>query len=808
MGRRLRLRRKRMSGIAVLRPTASSPDVAAPVPAFRTRGPSSTTEQLLLLQRSMGNRSVQRMLSRASMAGGSKATTGIGGFIYRKESGGQPIHVARLTRDAPPKSKPRKIPFQVLSTVSLQRACAACAAGGSPCASCANEDTQIQRQEARIPSNAERFENVHAIQANEGTMLDRHTMPKLQRLENALQREDGGDTTGGGPDTKNYECETKEPRCIRDKLVLQAPFWGSEKEPGKRLHKAFHNDTPLDEKKDNGSETVKLLKQALNAAPRPADKKKIQVDDTNGNWDSVTHKRVFEFQADNGIPPGGFEAGRKTLLALDAHLLNTPPPKPPVPPKSDKAEINAKCGEGQDAGALIVSGDNFPGATVIGLSFDAEPQARFSALSDAQGHFDNVKVPLDGRATGPHVVMATATGAVARAGAPFNCGGGKGPQPGPQPFNQKLEDLLDAIGVRHAQMFQLEQNALVRLEADLQPSLQEAASDLALQFLGRAAVDAIASLFAPGIAGLGKAIIEELQGSVGKEAAENITTWAITPVLAGMVDSTKGLAEDKVKEVLAPDPADRAKQLGAFIDGVKEGLLNEQAEKQVRFIRESKPKARDFPKDPSKSAVCSDPDPRVCDAEKALDAMGKAEQDRRDAFNKTYTTAAEKWTVFIAKAALGERDKSTDLSSTSKADPKGARGVLTLQYDGASPTDLFKIRTATIAGFSKITREKLNQQLGSAKVGDLGIPRVTTGCVDLQLSNPGSGCPGRFEVAKNEAGKVFVRGANSDGEFWLVRKGILAAGVPTQEAGAEAVWAQIDSVLVKDLNDGKGIAEP
>ena len=55
-------------------------------------------------------------------------------------------------------------------------------------------------------------------------------------------------------------------------------------------------------------------------------------------------------------------------------------------------------------------------------------------------------------------------------------------------------------------------------------------------------------------------------------------------------------------------------------------------------------------------------------------------------------------------------DKSTDLGSTSK-DPQGARGVLTLEYGGASPADPFKLGRATIAGLSKITREKLNEQL-------------------------------------------------------------------------------------------------
>ena len=91
------------------------------------------------------------------------------------------------------------------------------------------------------------------------------------------------------------------------------------------------------------------------------------------------------------------------------------------------------------------------------------------------------------------------------------------------------------------------------------------------------------------------------------------------------------------------------------------------------------------------------------------------------------------------------------------------------------------------------------------KIGDLRIPRVATGFVgDVQ---PGKAA-GKFEIAKNEAGEIFTRAANTLGERWLAEKGFRAFGVFTKEAGAAAVWGQIDALSVNSLNGGKGIEGP
>ena len=610
----------------------------------------------------------------------------------------------------------------------------------------------------------------------------------------------------GQASNSNFVCSEpqKDPqrRCIPDKLRLQASFWDSESEATrKRLHEAFHNDPPLEQSGGQDAAVLKAFKRALNTVDNVSHPTSPPLNVDSG-WDDPTKTRVFQFQVDNRIPAGGFEAGRKTLLALDAHLQQDPkPPKPDPDPNKEAPQLKVTACEPNAAGDRVqVSGAKFSAGGAITLFLDSKLSG--FAIADQNGSF-SFQVPTNGVAQGQHDLLAiSGTNQVATASLALPCTPEK-PQPGP--FNQTLEDVLDAIGVEHNRIYQHAQNALVRLEVDLQPSLQEAPSDLAIRLLGRAAVDVIAALFAPGIKSIADAIVKDLENRVGSDTAQGIVDWAVTPVLAGVVDSVKGTTEDAVKDGLAFNPTDRTAQLGAFIDGQKAGLLEQQSSKEEEYIQKSKPKARQVPK---KAPACPDPDPRVCAAQADLNSLRATERDRRDAFNKTYTAAAEEWTVWMAKAAVGQKDKDKPTDLGGKVDLKDARGMLTLEYRSAKPVDPFQIAGGTIAGLSEITRGKLNEQIKDTKIGDIGIPRVATGCVNLELSRPGSGCPGKFEVAKNEAGNVFARDANTLGEGWLKEKGFRFAGSPTTEAGAAAVWAQIDALLVKSLNGGKGIEKP
>jgi hypothetical protein len=122
-----------------------------------------------------------------------------------------------------------------------------------------------------------------------------------------------------------------DPRAIFDELHLQADFWGSDKDAGSRLDTAFHNNRPLTAA-DNGALVGKFQNALLTVGEQ------LPVSGADQNWGGETSRAVASFQSKNGIQPGGFEAGRKTLLALDAHLGGKPAPGPlpkpvPVPPQ-------------------------------------------------------------------------------------------------------------------------------------------------------------------------------------------------------------------------------------------------------------------------------------------------------------------------------------------------------------------------------------------------------------------------------------------------------------------------------------------
>ena len=124
--------------------------------------------------------------------------------------------------------------------------------------------------------------------------------------------------------------------AINDNLHLQASLFTTS-DQFQRLDAAFHNKPSLTAA-DNGP-AVKVLQQALVASGHPMPRSIGADGELDGKWGNETSTTVQKFQSENGIEPGGFEAGRKTLMALDAHLqaVQPAPPKPippqPVPPQ-------------------------------------------------------------------------------------------------------------------------------------------------------------------------------------------------------------------------------------------------------------------------------------------------------------------------------------------------------------------------------------------------------------------------------------------------------------------------------------------
>jgi hypothetical protein len=109
-----------------------------------------------------------------------------------------------------------------------------------------------------------------------------------------------------------------------------------------RLDAAFHNDPTLTAA-DNGS-SVARTRQALDAAlgPMPKSRRTTPTGTVSwdGQWGSETSQWGRDFQSAHHIPPGGFEASRRTLDALDADAkrrqLPTLKPIPPPAPKDRK----------------------------------------------------------------------------------------------------------------------------------------------------------------------------------------------------------------------------------------------------------------------------------------------------------------------------------------------------------------------------------------------------------------------------------------------------------------------------------------
>src|SRR5262249_16091861 len=90
----------------------------------------------------------------------------------------------------------------------------------------------------------------------------------------------------------------------------------------------------------------------------------------DGQWGQETSSAVAEFQRANGIPAGGFEAGRKTMLALDVRLRAAPPKPEPQPvhkPAEDNQELEETINQVSIAYQLLVTGE---GDGVVALCRD------------------------------------------------------------------------------------------------------------------------------------------------------------------------------------------------------------------------------------------------------------------------------------------------------------------------------------------------------------------------------------------------------------------------------------------------------
>lgn len=128
-----------------------------------------------------------------------------------------------------------------------------------------------------------------------------------------------------------------------------------------RLESAFHNDPPLTPSDDKAA--IAVLQEALENAFRTLPKSHEPDGRLDGKWGTETKGALRDYQSAREIPPGGHEAGRRTLAALDADLKGGPKPKPKPAPKPTPPGCSYDPGEREKArkndGDVEVTGNRF-----------------------------------------------------------------------------------------------------------------------------------------------------------------------------------------------------------------------------------------------------------------------------------------------------------------------------------------------------------------------------------------------------------------------------------------------------------------
>src|SRR5437764_694900 len=145
---------------------------------------------------------------------------------------------------------------------------------------------------------------------------DEHGVSPLQRSLLDLQHAAGNRAVSG---LVGGVLQRAKP--ILDSAKLEAALWRD----NSRLQAAFHNNPTL--QPSDAQSDVALLQEALDRVFRAMPKSKSVIAGKtvfDGKWENETVTTVHDFPVLKDInPPGGFEAGRRTLAALDFFL-----PKP------------------------------------------------------------------------------------------------------------------------------------------------------------------------------------------------------------------------------------------------------------------------------------------------------------------------------------------------------------------------------------------------------------------------------------------------------------------------------------------------
>jgi hypothetical protein len=596
-----------------------------------------------------------------------------------------------------------------------------------------------------------------------------------------VQRQPGGDGDAG-----LHICSQppRDRRCIRDGLHLEAGFWGADAAPSSRLDDAFHNDAPLT-RADNGPGgpvakfQAALIQVGEDLGPLGAD----------GDWGGKTSGAVASFQSKNGIQPGGFEAGRKTLLALDSHLTTVAPPQNRVPVLHLSPECGAEAGQAQDGApstqTIQVEGDDFTAGAAVVIQFD--DVAEFHAQPDDRGHFART-IEVSQPADGAHTVGAFdfAAGQTERATAAFNVPCPVNPSD-PTQLNPALELVLDQIPIAIERVMFNRLTGLTDLERDLEndPEKQGNLGTVGLALVKFAAERAIEFVF--------NAHLSRVLAQITKDLGVSSPDLVKDPSLSAQdvfselqniaLDAEKNFYKVADLPIGTTDPEAIKKEVRAYVDGERTAVLQGTESAQQKFVTTEKPRLRSMKTTP-KSAT---DDPRVTAAKAYLDAV---EQIQDTAAKDQYDKSVEQWSVSKARAQFGTTKNEfgqpvgTDLTGVGESPLFGQQpGLFKIKVHAGSPADLTPdpVRIA-VTGLTEQVRGRMTKD--DTPLSALGARAI--------LVIDGSGL--HVLVSKNEAGEVFVNSTSDDAKKWLRDHDSAAepGTTPTEKGGALSLFDEIE----------------
>jgi len=608
-----------------------------------------------------------------------------------------------------------------------------------------------------------------------------------QAVQRMLERAPQPPSPNSPPAPAAQGCTTqppaRDPRAIFDNLCLLSSEL--KEDPPGRLNDAFHNNPPLTAK-DNGS-AVQRLQQALIDAGEV-----LPNFGADGKWGDETKKAVASFQGKNGIPPGSFEAGRKTLLALDARLQQNPPKPTPTP---SQASIDPpQCDPG--GSTMTVTGKGFPAGSTVFLLVDGT--SRGAAPADPKDGSIRATVVLLGLPDGDRTLTVSGGSASATTTFKIPCSGQAPPKPDPNVVTQN--ELL--VLTKYQFLGQTERDAT-----------EDAIKDL------RTKLDPTPVPWVTTIAGVvGGMIIQFLYGSF-----EQIMRTAIKNTFPPQQGKTADAG------VIVDNASDKASD---FLEdfgqnGFKKAIEDEdqkptkKVEEQVESFRRSYLKSlrNGYLKVETDWIESVKKDPKTADiTPDELQGLAKCLDETSDKIYKNrYDATIQSWDSYIAHVKLGGKNVIvpgkgpvpdiffvTDLSNIGDKDPKEVPGVLLIGLLGEAGSKELPDAQAEGAGFESVRPDQSDihifgmSEITRRELGSTHPQLIALHSPTVLRGEPKTG--GLVAIGRTEAGSIVDAGSDAKGKQWLIGVGQTKKQNPSlsdPNVGAESVFT--DDLIAQDI---------